>query len=176
MSRGFMYQCFPEVIWIDAWECQGKQREQMSPSFQVPAGDHEERQFTVSPPMTHALSYTQPCPAISLTVWKNGRGGLGAFIMSMFISPTERMWTSHSVSVWNSSPRRDSTRKTLRLVGTTSPPSTQAFDPPVSENFFCLLYIKTWTVGRSGGEGSAYDVKLCLSHTWQYLPSSSSIQ
>ena len=157
-----MYQCFPEVIWINAWQCQGKQREQMSPSLQVPAGDHEERQFTVSPPMTHALSYTQPCPAISLTV-------------------TERMytfWTSRSASVWNSSPQTDSTRKALRLVWTTSsPPSTQAFDPPVSENFFCLLWaIKTWTVGRSGGEASARNVKLCLSHTRQYLPSSSSIQ
>ena len=63
-----MYQCFPEVIWINAWQCQGKQGEQMSSSFQVPAGDHEERQFTVSPPTTHALSYTQPCPAIGQTV------------------------------------------------------------------------------------------------------------
>ena len=95
-SKVLMYQCFPEVIGIDAWQCQGKQREQMSSSFQVPAGDHEERQFTVSPPTTHALSYTQPCPAILLTVRKNGRGGLGAFIVSIIKyegSPTERMYT-----------------------------------------------------------------------------------
>lgn len=78
-----MYQCFPEIIGINARQCQGKQREQMSSSLHVPAG--EERRFTVSPPTTHALSYIQLCPTISLTVWKNGRGGLGAFIVSMFI-------------------------------------------------------------------------------------------